>query len=49
MLVLDVGTPVTHVFRFEAQEMCPTLEEFQALMESLRDEEVMPQPHFGHA
>lgn len=38
-----------HVFRFGTQEMCLTLEEFQALMETWRDEEIMPQPHFGHA
>ncbi|GMP99554.1 hypothetical protein CsSME_00046987 [Camellia sinensis var. sinensis] len=30
------------------QEICPTIEEFQALMESRRDEEIIPQPHFGH-
>ncbi|KAL7222904.1 hypothetical protein ACSBR1_024566 [Camellia fascicularis] len=41
--------PVTHVFRFELEEMCPTLKEFQALMASRRDEEIMPQPCFGHA
>ena len=26
--------PVTHVFSFGGQEMCPTFEDFQALMES---------------
>ncbi|KAL7215273.1 hypothetical protein ACSBR1_027438 [Camellia fascicularis] len=40
---------ITHVFRFGAQDMCPTLEEFQALMESRHDEEIMPQLHFDHA
>ncbi|KAL7263497.1 hypothetical protein ACSBR1_001617 [Camellia fascicularis] len=40
--------PIIHVFRFESQEMCPTLEEFQALMESQRDEEIMSQPHFDY-
>ena len=33
--------PITHVFSFEGQEICPTIEEFQALMESRRDEEIM--------
>lgn len=41
--------PITHVFHFGSQEMCPTLEEFQALMESHRDKEIMFQPRFGHA
>lgn len=41
--------PITHIFRFGSQEMCPTLEEFQALMESQRDQEIMLQPCFGHA
>ncbi|KAL7204638.1 hypothetical protein ACSBR2_017673 [Camellia fascicularis] len=40
--------PITYVFHFGSQEMCPTLEEFQALMESRHDEEIMPQPRFGH-
>ena len=39
---------VTHVFSFGGQEMCPTIEEFQALMESRRDEEILPQSRFGH-
>jgi len=41
--------PITHIFRFGSQEMCLTLEEFQALMESQRDKEIMLQPCFGHA
>lgn len=40
--------PVTHVFSFGGQEMCPTFEDFQALMESGRDEEILPQLRFGH-
>ena len=40
--------PVTHVFSFGGQEMCPTFEDFQALMESERDEEILPQFRFGH-
>ncbi|KAL7175019.1 hypothetical protein ACSBR2_028760 [Camellia fascicularis] len=40
--------PVTHVFSFGGQEICPTIEEFQSLMESRRDEEILPQTHFGH-
>ncbi|THG05115.1 hypothetical protein TEA_012921 [Camellia sinensis var. sinensis] len=35
---------VPHVFRFGSQDMCPTLEKFQVLMESRRNEEIMP--HF---
>ncbi|XP_028110312.1 uncharacterized protein LOC114308827 isoform X3 [Camellia sinensis] len=35
-------------FGWHRKEMCPTLEEFQALMESRRNEEIMPQPLFGH-
>ena len=34
--------PVTHVFSFGGQEMCPTFEDFQALMESERNEEILP-------
>ena len=41
--------PITHVFHFGSQEMCPTLEEFQALMDSQHDKEIMLQLHFGHA
>ncbi|KAL7225057.1 hypothetical protein ACSBR1_020362 [Camellia fascicularis] len=41
--------PVTHVFSFGGQEVCPTFEDFQALMESERNEEVLPQLRFGHA
>ncbi|KAL7198104.1 hypothetical protein ACSBR2_020594 [Camellia fascicularis] len=41
--------PITHLFRFGTQEICPTLEEFRALMETRRDEEIIRQPHFGHA
>ena len=40
--------PVTHVFSFSGQEVCPTFEDFQALMESERDEEILPQLNFGH-
>lgn len=40
--------PVTHVFSFGGQEICPTIEEFQALMESRHDEEILPQSCFGH-
>ncbi|KAL7229012.1 hypothetical protein ACSBR2_007664 [Camellia fascicularis] len=29
--------------------MCPTLEEFQALMKSWHDEEILPQLRFSHA
>mgnify|MGYP003702351317 CR=1 FL=1 len=35
--------PVTHVFSFSGQEMCPTFEDFQVLMESERNEEILPQ------
>ncbi|KAF5933910.1 hypothetical protein HYC85_030081 [Camellia sinensis] len=41
--------PVTHVFSFARQEICPTFEDFRALMESGRDEELLPQLNFGHA
>ena len=41
--------PVTHVFIFGWKEVCPTFEDFQALMESERDEEILPQLRFGHA
>ena len=41
--------PVTHVFSFAGQEICPTFEDFRALMESERDEELLPQLNFGHA
>ncbi|KAL7264449.1 hypothetical protein ACSBR1_002406 [Camellia fascicularis] len=41
--------PVTHVFSFGGQEVCPTFKDFQALMESKRNEEVLPQLRFGHA
>ncbi|GMQ09617.1 hypothetical protein CsSME_00052918 [Camellia sinensis var. sinensis] len=41
--------PVTHVFSFGGQEVCPTFEDLQALMESERDEEILPQLRFGHA
>ena len=34
--------PVTHVFSFAGQEICPTFEDFRALMESERDEELLP-------
>ena len=34
--------PVTHVFSFGGQEVCPTFEDFQALMESECNEEVLP-------
>ncbi|KAF5932678.1 hypothetical protein HYC85_028849 [Camellia sinensis] len=44
----DIGTR-SHVFHFESQEMCPTLKEFQALMESWCGKAIMPQPRFGHA
>ena len=40
--------PVTHVFSFSGQEMCPTFEDFQVLMESERNEEILPQLRFGH-
>ncbi|GMP32016.1 hypothetical protein CsSME_00005971 [Camellia sinensis var. sinensis] len=36
-------------FRWQGKEICPIIKEFQALMESRREEEIMPQPHFGHA
>ncbi|KAF5933525.1 hypothetical protein HYC85_029696 [Camellia sinensis] len=39
--------PITHVFNFGGQEICPTIEEYQVLMESRRDEEILPQPRFG--
>ncbi|GMP95954.1 hypothetical protein CsSME_00044807 [Camellia sinensis var. sinensis] len=41
--------PVTHVFSFGGQEVCPTFEDFQVLMESERYEETLPQFCFGHA
>ncbi|KAL7229627.1 hypothetical protein ACSBR2_008188 [Camellia fascicularis] len=41
--------PITHVFHFGSQEMCPTIEEFQALMESRHNEEIIPQSRFSHA
>ena len=41
--------PVTHVFSFGGQEVCPTFEDFQALMESESCEEILPQFRFGHA
>ena len=41
--------PVTHVFSFSGQEVCPTFEDFRTLMESERDEEILPQLRFGHA
>ena len=41
--------PVTHVFSFDGQEVCPTFEDFQVLMESERSEEILPQSRFGHA
>ena len=41
--------PVTHVFSFGGQEVCPTFEDFQVLMESKRSEEILPQSRFGHA
>ncbi|KAF5933747.1 hypothetical protein HYC85_029918 [Camellia sinensis] len=41
--------PVTHVFSFGGQEVCPTLEDFQVLMESESQEEILPQFCFGHA
>ncbi|KAF5933359.1 hypothetical protein HYC85_029530 [Camellia sinensis] len=40
--------PMTHVFSFAGQEICPTFEDFRALMESERDEELLPQLNFGH-
>ncbi|KAL7197506.1 hypothetical protein ACSBR2_020109 [Camellia fascicularis] len=40
--------PVTHVFSFGGQEMCPTFEDFQALMESRCEKEILPQFRFGH-
>ena len=40
---------VTHVFSFGGQEVCPTFEDFQALMESERNEEILPQFRFGYA
>ncbi|KAL7247629.1 hypothetical protein ACSBR2_002524 [Camellia fascicularis] len=40
--------PITHVFSFRGQEICPTIEEFQILMESRHDEEILPQSRFGH-
>ena len=39
---------MTHVFSFGGQEMCRTFEDFQALMESERDEIFLPQLRFGH-
>ena len=44
-----VWNPVTHVFSFGGQEMCPTFEDFQVLMESERHEEILSQFRFGHA
>ena len=41
--------PVTHVFSFGGKEVCPTFEDFQALMESEHNEEILPQLRFGHA
>ncbi|KAL7249856.1 hypothetical protein ACSBR1_011938 [Camellia fascicularis] len=41
--------PIMYVFSFGGQEMSPTIEEFQVLIEFRRDEEIMPQPRFGHA
>ena len=41
--------PVTHVFSFGGQEMCPTFEDFQVLMESECSEVILPQLRFGHA
>ncbi|KAL7240655.1 hypothetical protein ACSBR2_006327 [Camellia fascicularis] len=38
--------PVTHVFSFGGQEVCPTFKDFQALMESERNEEISPQLRF---
>lgn len=32
---------ITHVFSFGGQEICPTIEEFQALMESRREEKII--------
>ena len=37
-----------HVFSFAEQEISPTFEDFRALMESERDEELLPQLNFGH-
>lgn len=44
---LDAGTRL-HVFSFGGQAICPTIEEFEALMESRRDEKIIHQPRFGH-
>lgn len=41
--------PITHVFSFGGQEVCPTFEDFQALMESECNEEVLPQLRFSYA
>ncbi|KAF5933517.1 hypothetical protein HYC85_029688 [Camellia sinensis] len=41
--------PVTHVFSFGGQEVCPTFEDFQVLMESEGYEEILPQFRFGYA
>ncbi|KAL7163661.1 hypothetical protein ACSBR2_039723 [Camellia fascicularis] len=41
--------PVTHVFSFSGQEVYPTFEDFQVLMESERNEEILPQLYFGYA
>jgi len=40
--------PVTHVFSFCGQEMCPTFKDFQALMESKHDKAILPQLRFDH-
>ncbi|KAF5934304.1 hypothetical protein HYC85_030475 [Camellia sinensis] len=40
---------VTHVFSFGGQEVCPTFEDFQVLMESEGHEEILPQFRFGYA
>ena len=41
--------PVTHVFSFGGQEVCPTFEDFQVLIESERGGEILPQLNFGYA
>ena len=48
-VVAKFWNPVTHVFSFGGQEMCPTFKDFQALMESKCNEEILPQLRFGHA
>ena len=40
--------PVPHVFSFCGQEICPTFEDFQALMVSERNEDILPQFRCGH-